>query len=49
MKVELTVPYLIRRAEENSDIFGSSTKETKLIWKELKRRLFDSYRNLKTF
>lgn len=33
------IPYLIRRAEENSDVLGGATKERKLMRNELKRRL----------
>lgn len=33
------VPYLIRRAEENSDMLGGAAKERRLIANELKRRL----------
>jgi proline dehydrogenase len=36
--VQEVVPYLIRRAEENSDILGGVGKETKMIWEELNRR-----------
>ena len=37
-KVKEVLPYLIRRAEENSDILAGSVHESKLIWNELKRR-----------
>jgi proline dehydrogenase len=33
------VPYLIRRAEENSDILGGVGKERRMLWNEFKRRL----------
>ena len=33
------IPYLIRRAEENSDMLGGATKERKLLAKELWRRI----------
>ena len=33
------LPYLIRRAEENSDVLSSSEKETNMMWDELKRRI----------
>eukprot|EP00743_Colponemidia_sp_Colp-15_P001127 GILK01001239.1.p1 GENE.GILK01001239.1~~GILK01001239.1.p1 ORF type:complete len:545 (-),score=91.63 GILK01001239.1:96-1514(-) len=36
--VHEVIPYLLRRAQENSDIFGSVGKETGLLWSELKRR-----------
>ena len=32
------LPYLIRRAEENSDMLGGAAKERVLLWNELKRR-----------
>lgn len=32
------LPYLIRRAEENSDLLGGATKERRLLWQEMKRR-----------
>lgn len=41
--VDLVMPYLIRRAEENSSLLGSSAKETRLIWAELKNRLFSRF------
>lgn len=40
---QLVVPYLIRRAEENSSILGSSAKETRLIWSELFNRLMERF------
>jgi proline dehydrogenase len=36
--VESVVPYLMRRAEENTSIAGQSSREFLLIKKELKRR-----------
>lgn len=36
--IDLVMPYLIRRAEENSSMLGSSAKETRLIWSELYHR-----------
>lgn len=36
--VEAVVPYLIRRAEENTAISGQTSRELKLIQKELRRR-----------
>jgi proline dehydrogenase len=36
--VEAVVPYLLRRAEENTSISGQSSREFILIKKELKRR-----------
>ncbi len=33
------LPYLIRRAEENSDLLGGASKERKLLAQELKRRM----------
>eukprot|EP00921_Rhytidocystis_pertsovi_P021286 GHVQ01033998.1.p1 GENE.GHVQ01033998.1~~GHVQ01033998.1.p1 ORF type:complete len:732 (+),score=133.07 GHVQ01033998.1:520-2715(+) len=36
--IQDVIPYLLRRAVENSDLLGGSTKETKLILKELTRR-----------
>lgn len=36
--VHAVVPYLIRRAEENSDMLGGAAVELELVQKELKRR-----------
>lgn len=36
--VELVMPYLIRRAEENTSVAGQSSRELTLIRKELRRR-----------
>lgn len=36
--VELVMPYLIRRAEENTSVAGQSSRELTLIRKELVRR-----------
>tara|TARA_B100000575_G_scaffold31955_1_gene21523 strand:- start:9495 stop:10670 length:1176 start_codon:yes stop_codon:yes gene_type:complete len=40
--VEEVVPYLIRRAEENSSVRGQSSRELELIKKEFKRRKINS-------
>jgi proline dehydrogenase len=37
-RVETVMPYLFRRAEENTSIAGQSSRELELIKKELKRR-----------
>jgi proline dehydrogenase len=37
-KIETVMPYLFRRAEENTSIAGQSSRELELITKELKRR-----------
>ena len=37
-KIETVMPYLFRRAEENTSITGQSSRELELIKKELKRR-----------
>jgi proline dehydrogenase len=37
-KVKTMIPYLIRRAEENSSVSGQSSRELLLIEQELKRR-----------
>jgi proline dehydrogenase len=34
------LPYLIRRAQENSDVLGGVGKEISLLKKELARRVF---------
>ena len=39
-KVNEVMPYLLRRAQENSDAFGGAKHEMQLISKELKRRIF---------
>ena len=36
--IETVMPYLLRRAEENTSIAGQSSRELELITKELKRR-----------
>jgi len=36
--VELVMPYLMRRAEENTSVAGQSSRELTLIRKELARR-----------
>jgi hypothetical protein len=33
------MPYLIRRAQENSNLLGGAVKERQMFWAELKRRL----------
>ncbi len=37
-RVEIVLPYLIRRAEENTSIAGQSSRELRLIREEMKRR-----------
>ena len=34
------MPYLIRRAQENSDMLGGVATERSMLWGELKRRIF---------
>ncbi len=36
--VKDVVPYLIRRAQENSSVTGDMSREYQLVWKEMKRR-----------
>jgi proline dehydrogenase len=36
--VDLVIPYLIRRAQENSSVHGQTSRELSLVKKELKRR-----------
>jgi proline dehydrogenase len=36
--VREVVPYLIRRAEENSSVTGDMTREHRLVHEEMKRR-----------
>jgi proline dehydrogenase len=36
--IEEVIPYLLRRAEENSSISGQTTRELNLITKECQRR-----------
>lgn len=38
------LPYLIRRAEENSDLLGSTSKEIDMMKREIKRRIFGKKR-----
>jgi hypothetical protein len=33
------LPYLLRRAEENSGMLGNAAKERQLYWNELMRRI----------
>lgn len=37
-KIEEVMPYLLRRAQENSSMMGGASKECRLIWLELKQR-----------
>lgn len=39
-KVEEVMPYLMRRLEENSTPFGNVENEERMIWTEIKRRVF---------
>ncbi|KAL7573366.1 hypothetical protein ACA910_011726 [Epithemia clementina (nom. ined.)] len=41
--VQEVIPYLIRRAEENSGLMDGVSKETRLLAKELRRRLLPSF------
>lgn len=38
--VDEALPYLIRRAQENSDMLGGVGKEMKMMRQELRRRMF---------
>lgn len=38
--VDEVIPYLLRRAQENSAVLCSVSQERRLIWNELKRRMF---------
>jgi len=42
--VEAVVPYLIRRAQENTSVAGESSREYRLIATELKRRKLNAWR-----
>ena len=37
-EIKTMMPYLFRRAEENTSVKGQSSRELKLIEKEMKRR-----------
>ncbi|KAI8373228.1 FAD-linked oxidoreductase-like protein [Radiomyces spectabilis] len=43
--VEEVIPYLLRRAQENSSVLGSVGKERSLMWEEVKDRLAGSLRS----
>lgn len=43
--IETVMPYLLRRAEENTSIAGQSSRELELITKELKRRQVSELKN----
>ena len=38
-KVDEVLPYLIRRAQENSDVAAGMGKEKDMIWEEIKNRM----------
>ena len=38
-KVEQVIPYLVRRAQENSSVLGGVQKEKKMVAAEVRRRL----------
>ena len=39
-EVEQVIPYLVRRAQENSSVLGGVEKEKKMVAAEVRRRLF---------
>ena len=39
-KIDEVMPYLIRRAQENSDALGGAKHELQMIKSEIKRRIF---------
>jgi len=39
-EVEQVIPYLVRRAQENSSVLGGVEKEKKMVAAEIRRRLF---------
>lgn len=42
-KVQEVMPYLIRRAQENSDALGGAKEELQMMTTELKRRFLNSF------
>jgi proline dehydrogenase len=44
-RVQEVMPYLVRRAQENSGLLGGATAELKMIRAELKRRMFPGSAN----
>lgn len=40
-KIDEVMPYLLRRAQENSGILGNVSKECRLMWKEIKNRMLN--------
>jgi hypothetical protein len=36
--VKEVIPYLIRRAQENSNLLGGASKDRKMVWDEFLRR-----------
>ena len=38
--VEETIPYLVRRAQENGGVLGGARNEVRYLLKEVRRRLF---------
>lgn len=39
-EVKMVMPYLIRRANENSSLAGGAARELSMIKKEVRRRMF---------